>query len=171
MSSVFSSALSRLLHAAASLGWRSAGLPLCALRLPLLTAGSLAESRQAGVSCATFPRGSDGASPQNGFPPGTWCISLRSATQETGIASGLLCISGEKQTLLMTTGWPAFMAGIIKLLELGLWILEYVFRPENRKGFHQNTLNIQHNCSFVKQLDRFDSKSGISQIHLEKLRF
>lgn len=30
------------------------------------------------------------------FPPGTWCISLRSATQETGIASGLLCISGEK---------------------------------------------------------------------------
>lgn len=53
----------RVLHiGGVPLGLRTTGLLLlCALRLPLLTAGSLAKSRQAGESCVMFPPGSDRA--------------------------------------------------------------------------------------------------------------
>ena len=54
---------SRALHiGGVPLGLKTTGLLLLrALRLPLLTAGSLAKSRQAGESCAMFPPGSDRA--------------------------------------------------------------------------------------------------------------
>lgn len=58
----------RALHTAVPLGLNSTGLPLWALRLPLLTAGYLAKSRQAAESSATLAFSSDGAAPQNGFP-------------------------------------------------------------------------------------------------------
>lgn len=84
---------SRALHnGGVPLGLKTTGLLLCALRLPLLTAGSLAKSRQAGESCALFPPGSDRMG-----SPGAGCVSLCLATQETGITSGPPLGSGRRR--------------------------------------------------------------------------